>query len=419
VVFQAPRGTQDVLPEEAAYWVFVEQTARDWAARYGYGEIRTPTFEETGLFLRGVGGSTDIVEKEMYTFRDKGGGELTLRPEGTASIVRAYIEHGMASRPQPVRLFSFVTCFRYDRPQRGRYREFHQWDCEAIGELDPLIDAELIMLLWRVYQALGLRGLTLQLNSIGDEQCRPAYLERLRAYYQPLLPTVCGDCQRRYQTNPLRLLDCKNPPCQAAIAGAPRLLDHLCAACAEHFAALRAYLADADIPVELNPRLVRGLDYYTKTVFEVWPAEAGAQSALGGGGRYDGLVAELGGRPTPAIGFATGIERVILNLKAQGIAPPALPAPRVYIAYLGEAARRAAVHLADQLRQRGVPTLVAVGGRSMRAQLRQANALGVAWTVVVGEDELARGVVQLKPMAGGEALELAPEAAVERLAAGG
>lgn len=420
MVFQAPRGTQDVLPEEAAYWAFVEQTARDWAARYGYGEIRTPTFEETGLFLRGVGGSTDIVEKEMYTFRDKGGGELTLRPEGTASIVRAYIEHGMASRPQPVRLFSFVTCFRYDRPQRGRYREFHQWDCEAIGELDPLVDAELITLLWRVYQALGLRGLTLQLNSIGDEQCRPAYLERLRAYYQPRLPTVCPDCQRRYQTNPLRLLDCKNSRCQAAIASAPRLLDHLCAACAEHFTALRAYLADADIPVELNPRLVRGLDYYTKTVFEVWPAaEAGAQSALGGGGRYDGLVAELGGHPTPAIGFATGIERIILNLKAQGIAPPALPTPRVYVAYLGEAARRAAVHLADQLRQHGVPTLVAVGGRSMRAQLRQANALGVAWTVVVGEDELARGVVQLKPMAGGEALELAPEAAVARLAAGG
>ncbi|MBX5490678.1 MAG: histidine--tRNA ligase [Chloroflexi bacterium] len=418
-MFQAPRGTQDILPEDAAYWLFVERTARDWAARYGYGEIRTPTFEETGLFLRGVGDSTDIVEKEMYTFQDKGGGELTLRPEGTAPIVRAYIEHGMASRPQPVRLFSFVNCFRYDRPQRGRYREFHQWDCEAIGEIDPLVDAELIILLWRVYQALGLRDLTLQLNSIGDARCRPAYLERLREYYRPLVATVCPDCRRRYETNPLRLLDCKNAACQAAIAGAPRLLDYLCAECAEHFAALRAYLADADLPVEINPRLVRGLDYYTKTVFEVWPAEAGAQSALGGGGRYDGLVEQLGGRPTPAIGFATGIERIILNLKAQSIEPPLLPGPRVYVAHLGDRPRREAMRLADALRQQGVPTLVAVGGRSMRAQLRHANALGAPWVVVIGEDELARGVVQVKNMRGGESVELAPQAAVERLAAGG
>ncbi len=401
-MYQAPRGTQDVLPEDAAYWTYVERTARRLAALFGYGEIRTPTFEDTGLFLRGVGGGTDIVEKEMYSFEDKGGGHLTLRPEGTASVVRAYLEHGMASRPQPVKVHTFVNCFRYDRPQRGRYREFHQWDCEAIGEIDPLVDAEMITLLWRFYEGLGLRDLTLELNSIGDAKCRPAYLDELRAYYRPLVHDLCGDCRRRLETNPLRLLDCKVPTCQPAIAGAPRLLDRLCAECAEHFAAVRRYLADVGIPATINPRLVRGLDYYTKTVFEVWPAEAGAQSALGGGGRYDGLAEQLGGRPTPGIGFATGIERIILNLKQQGVEVPPSVKPQVFVAHVGEAARREAARLTDALRRRGVPTLVSVGNRGMKAQMRQANTAGVAWTVIVGDDELAAGEVQVKPMAGGE-----------------
>ncbi|HWP27937.1 MAG TPA: histidine--tRNA ligase [Chloroflexota bacterium] len=418
-VYQAPRGTQDVLPEEAAYWTYVEQTARALAAVYGYGEIRTPTFEDTGLFVRGVGGGTDIVEKEMYSFRDKSGGDLTLRPEGTAPIIRAYLEHGMASRPQPVRLHSFVNCFRYDRPQRGRYREFHQWDCEAIGELDPLVDAELITLLWRFYERLGLRGLTLQLNSIGDARCRPAYLEALRAYYQERVGELCPDCRRRLETNPLRLLDCKNPTCQPAIAGAPRLLDWLCDECATHFAALRRYLDEVGIPQELNPRLVRGLDYYTKTVFEVWPPEVGAQAALGGGGRYDGLVEALGGRPTPAVGFATGIERIIMNLKQQGVPVPAAPAPRVYLAHLGEAAGREAVRLADALRQQGVPTVLAVGSRQLKAQLRQANSLGVAWVVILGEEELAAGEATVRDMASGTQVRVPLGTVVARLVAEG
>jgi histidyl-tRNA synthetase len=418
-VYQAPRGTQDVLPEEAAYWTYVEQTARALAAMYGYGEIRTPTFEDTGLFVRGVGGGTDIVEKEMYSFQDKSGGELTLRPEGTAPIIRAYLEHGMASRPQPVRLHSFVNCFRYDRPQRGRYREFHQWDCEAIGELDPLVDAELITLLWRFYERLGLRGLTLQLNSIGDARCRPAYLEALRAYYRDRVSELCPDCRRRLETNPLRLLDCKQPSCQPAIAGAPRLLDWLCDECATHFAALRRYLDAVGIPQELNPRLVRGLDYYTKTVFEVWPPEVGAQAALGGGGRYDGLVEALGGRPTPAVGFATGIERIIMNLKQQGVPVPAAPAPRVYLAHLGEAACREAVRLADALRQQGVSTVLAVGSRQLKAQLRQANSLGVAWVVILGEEELAAGEATVRDMASGTQVRVPLGTVVARLVAEG
>ena len=400
-MYQAPRGTQDILPEEAPYWDYVESAARRRAALYGYAEIRTPTFEDTGLFLRGVGGSTDIVEKEMYSFQDKGGGDLTLRPEGTASVVRAYLEHGMASRPQPVRLFTFVNCFRYDRPQRGRYREFHQWDCEAIGEMDPLVDGEMIALLWRFYEALGLRALTLQLNSIGDRNCRPAYLEQLKAYYRGRADELCGDCRRRLETNPLRLLDCKNASCQPAVAGAPRLLDALCAECAEHFVAVQRYLADLSIDYAVNTRLVRGLDYYTKTVFEVWPAEVGAQSALGGGGRYDDLAEQLGGRPTPAIGFATGIERIILNLKQQEVSVPSPPPPRAFIVTSGEAAREKAVALADTLRRRGVPMLVATGNRSFRAQLRQAEGKGVAWAVILGEDELAAGEAGLKNMASG------------------
>jgi len=418
-VYQAPRGTQDILPDQAAYWGYVEQTARRLAALYAYGEIRTPTFEDTVLFLRGVGDSTDIVEKEMYTFRDKGGGDLTLRPEATASIVRAYIEHGMASRPQPVRLFTFVNCFRYDRPQRGRYREFHQWDCEAIGEMDPLVDAEIIALLWRYYEALGLRDLTLQLNSIGDARCRPAYLEALRAYYRPRVGELCGDCVRRLETNPLRLLDCKNAPCQPAIAGAPRLLDALCDECAAHFAALRRYLADMSIEPELNPRLVRGLDYYTKTVFEVWPAEVGAQSAIGGGGRYDGLAEQLGGRPTPAIGFATGLERIIMNLKAQNVAVPPASVPRAFVVHLGEVARLEALRLAEALRERQVPTQVAVGSRQLKAQLRHANAAGATWALILGDDELASGEVTLKHMGTGAQERVPLAEALDRVAAGG
>jgi histidyl-tRNA synthetase len=416
-VYQAPRGTQDILPEDAVFWDYVESAARAQARLYGYAEIRTPTFEATGLFLRGVGGSTDIVEKEMYSFQDKGGGDLTLRPEGTASIVRAYLEHGMASRPQPVRLFTFVNCFRYDRPQRGRYREFHQWDCEAIGEIDPLVDAEMIALLWRFYEALGLRGLTLQLNSIGDPNCRPAYLEQLKTYYRGRGDELCGDCRRRLETNPLRLLDCKNASCQSAIAGAPRLLDALCAECAEHFAALQRYLGDLGIGFDVNTRLVRGLDYYTKTVFEVWPAEVGAQSAVGGGGRYDGLAEQLGGRPTPAIGFATGIERIILNLKQQEVPVPPPPAPLAFVVTSGEAARERAVTLGDRLRRERIPTLVATGNRSFRAQMRQAGNSGAAWTVMLGDDELAKGEAKLKNMATGDEEFVPFDAVPARLAA--
>src|SRR5438105_1723623 len=320
--YQAPRGTQDILPEDAPYWAFVEDEMRRQARLANYGEVRTPTFEETGVFARGVGASTDIVEKEMYTFLDKGGDSMTLRPEATASIVRAYLQRGMASRPQPVKLFMELSTFRYDKPQKGRFREFHQIDFEAIGEADPLIDAELVCLQWRLYADLGLRDLSLQLNSIGDQNCRPAYVESLREYFRQHLDGLCADCRGRLEINPLRLLDEKKSECQAVLDAAPRSADHLCAECRSHFEAWLAYLDAADLEYAINPRLVRGLDYYTRSVWEVWPRVVGAQSTIGGGGRYDGLAEQLGGRPIPGVGFASGIERMILEMKDQQVALP-------------------------------------------------------------------------------------------------
>ena len=397
--YQAPRGTQDILPEEQSYWDYVRETAARLARLFGYGRIDTPIFEPAALFVRTTGEATDIVQKEMYLFQDRGGQELALRPEGTAPVCRAYLEHGLHNRPQPVRLWYIAPIFRYDRPQAGRYRQHHQFGAEAIGDASPLLDAEVIELLWRLYQELGLSGLTLNLNSIGDRACRPRYLEALREYYRPRLDEVCEDCRGRFQRNPLRLLDCKQPQCQPVIAGAPAITDYLCQPCAEHFAALRSYLEALGIPYELNPRLVRGLDYYTRTVFEVYPPEEGAQSALGGGGRYDGLIEELGGPPTPAVGFGTGLERIILNLKRQEVPLPGSPGLEVYVAWQTPAARTAALRLASQLRREGVAALVASGDRSLKSQMRQADALGARYAVIIGQRELDAGTVTLRRLA--------------------
>ena len=276
----------------------------------------------------------------MYTFLDKGGDSMTLRPEATAGIVRAYLQRGMASRPQPVKLFTLLTAFRYDKPQKGRFREFHQIDFEAIGEADPLTDAELVGLQWRLYAELGLRNLSLQVNSIGDHTCRPAYIAKLADYFRQHLDGLCEECQRRIETNPLRLLDEKNPRCQAVLEGAPHSADHLCAECRAHFEAWLGYVEGAGIPFTINPRLVRGLDYYTRSVWEIWPPVVGAQSTIGGGGRYDGLAEQLGGRPTPGVGFASGVERIILELKDQQVTLPALGQPRAFLVYQSEQGKR-------------------------------------------------------------------------------
>jgi histidyl-tRNA synthetase len=416
-VFQAPRGTQDILPDDVAHWTFVERTARRFAALFGYSEIRTPTFEDTGLFHHGAGEMTDVVEKEMYSFQDKGGADITLRAEGTAPVVRAYLQHGMQARPQPIRLFSLISVFRYDRPQAGRLREHHQFDCEALGEDDAALDAETITLLWRFYEALGLTGLSIQINSIGDPVCRPAYVARLRDHYDGREADLCGDCRRRLEKNPLRLLDCKVPTCQPIAEAAPSFVDSLCHACAEHFAQVRAALDAEKIPVSLNRRLVRGFDYYTRTVFEVWPPQIGAQSSIGGGGRYDGLAEQIGGRHTPGVGFGTGIERLILNLKLQTANVPLADRPLAYVAHVSEAARGAAQLFASGLRASGIPTVLGVGNRPVRARLRNADALGVRWTALFGDDELRDGSVSLRDMSSTAPETVLVAVAADRIAA--
>jgi histidyl-tRNA synthetase len=402
--YQAPRGTRDILPEETAAWRYVERQAEAAARRFGHAEIRTPTFEETGLFLRGIGEGTDIVDKEIYQLQAKGDSspDYALRPEATASTVRAYLQHGMASRPQPVKLFSVLTVFRYDRPQAGRYREFRQFNIEAIGDEDPLVDAEVIAVLWRFLEGLGLRDLAIQLNSIGDPNCRPGYIKALVAYYEPHEAELCGDCKRRLRTGPLRLLDCKVPSCQPLANAAPRTVDYLDEACAAHFESLKGYLDAMGLPYELTPRLVRGLDYYTRTVFEVVPPNIGSQSTIGGGGRYDGLAEILGGKHTPAVGFAAGLDRIILNLREQGCYLPEAETPDVFFAPLGPEAKRAAARLADQARQHGLAALVGTGDRSMRARMRQASSSGARFAVILGDDEVREQRATVKDLAGGE-----------------
>ena len=388
----------DILPEEQAYRRFIEQKAAEIAGLYGYKRIDTPVFEDTDLFLRGVGGATDIVQKEIYTFEDRGGNKLTLRPEGTAPVCRAYLEHGMQNLPQPVKLYYLGANYRYERPQAGRYREFHQFGYEAIGDSDPALDAEVIDMAWQFYVSLGINQLHLIINSIGCPVCRPLYLEKLKTYYAASNSELCSDCKVRAEKNPLRLLDCKNDSCRRLAAAAPKSYEQLCADCADHFTKLKNFLAALGLPYEIDHCLVRGLDYYTRTVFEIQPEIEGAQSTIGGGGRYDGLIEELGGKPTPALGFATGIERIAANLKRQNLPVPVVPSPLVFVAALGETARETAVKLCSDLRKAGYATLQATGGKSLKAQLRQANSAGVRYTVIIGDDEVKSGTLQIKDM---------------------
>ena len=401
-MYQAPRGTSDTLPKEQAYWHFIEQKAVDVCQLYGYERIDTPVFEDTGLFVRSVGEETDIVQKEMYTFQDRGGGSLTLRPEGTAPVCRAYLEHGLHNLPQPVKLYYIAPIFRYERPQAGRYRQHYQFGYEAIGDDDPALDAEVIDMAWQFFQSINLNRLSLQLNSIGCKQCRPRYLTLVKDYYANYTRDLCPECKTRLKRNPLRLLDCKKSLCQQIANSAPRSIDYLCPECDSHFKQLQRYLGLLELSFEINHRLVRGLDYYTKTVFEIQPEEEGAQNTLGGGGRYDDLIEELGGKPTPAVGFATGIERIILNLKKQDIPVPPLPRPQVFLAYIGDEARDEAIKLAATLRKNSIGVIEALGDKSLKAQLRQANNLGAHYTIIIGEQEVKTGTVILRDMSTSE-----------------
>ena len=391
------RGTQDLLPTDQPYWDAMERAARQQAEQFGYQRIETPVFEHTELFLRGAGEGSDIVMKEMYTFTDRGDRSLTLRPEGTAPIVRAYFEGGLDQEPQPVRLYYIGPYFRYDRPQAGRYRELHQFGIEVIGDASPLLDVEVILLGCRWYASLGVGGVNLQLNSIGDEVCRPAYRELLREYYRPHLSALSRDSQARFEQNPLRLFDSKEPQDQALKQKAPRIVDHLCEPCAKAFVEVRHALDAEKIPYSLNPELVRGLDYYTRTVFEYQHESlGGAQNALGGGGRYDGLAAALGYKATPGVGFAIGLDRTALVLKEDKPSEPM--APDVYAVAVEPGDELYVFHLADSLRERGLKVLIDPGAARLDAKLRKAARRGARVALLVGPEERQRGEAVVRDM---------------------
>ncbi|MSP22789.1 MAG: histidine--tRNA ligase [Dehalococcoidia bacterium] len=398
---RAPRGMHDLLPDDEALFEHVVDTATRVARSFDYHLIRTPIVEDVGVFLRSVGDESDIVSKEMYVFEDRGGDQLALRPEGTAGVARAYLEHGMASRPQPVRLFYWGPFFRYDRPQAGRYRQLHQFGVECIGDPSPAADVEVIELQREIYRALGLGDLVLRINAIGTAATRRNYEAALREHFRPHLATLSGDSQRRFETNVLRILDSKEDVDHAAVKSATSILDSLAGEDREHWDTVRALLDRRGIDYEVDPRIVRGLDYYAHTVWEFEPADAGGQSTVGAGGRYDGLIETLGGPNTPGVGWATGLERIMLLLRERGIdgviTARALDAVTVP---LGEAGAGAAVRLASILRADGFAVRGGTPGRSMRAALRAADASGARFALIIGDREAAEGVVQVKPLLG-------------------
>lgn len=394
-----PKGTKDVLPAEAYKWHFVENTARRVAALYNLKEIRTPVFEHTELFLRGVGDTTDIVNKEMYTFLDKGNRSITLKPEGTAGVVRSFIENGLAGGVLPLKMYYITPVFRYERPQAGRLREHHQFGVEIFGGKGPETDAEVIMLARDYIAALGVEGVELNLNSIGCKHCRPKFNEALKEYLRPHLSEMCPTCNARFEKNPLRILDCKEEVCSKINENAPKTTDFLCDECREHFEKLKAILDACGVKYKLNPKLVRGLDYYSKTVFEFVSTSIGAQGTVLGGGRYDTLIENLGGPQVPAVGFGSGIERMLLVLENTGKHIPEESALDVYVAGLDDAGRAAAFALADKLRKAGLSAETDHAARSVKAQFKYAGKIGARFVVVIGSDELASGKYTIKNMA--------------------
>lgn len=397
--FQKPPGTQDILPGAVERWQFVEGKARDLCRRYNFREIRTPMFESTELFKRGVGETTDIVEKEMYTFVDRGDRSLTLRPEGTAGVVRGYVENKLFGEPDLSKLYYIGPMFRYERAQAGRYRQFHQFGVEAIGAVDAALDAEVIALGYSFYTEVGLKGVRVEINSVGTPAVRAAFREKLLAFLEPKREILCKDCQSRMDRNPLRVLDCKTD--QKHFADAPSILDSLDEECRLHFEKVQQCLADMDIPFEINHRLVRGLDYYTHTAFEFKAEGIGAIDTVGGGGRYNGLVSDIGGPEQPGVGFGIGLERTVLLLEHQATELPGLHGIDVYLVALGEAAEREVSKTAYQLRKRGIRAERDYQGRKMKAQLKSADRIGAKFTAILGDDELARGEIALKEMATG------------------
>ncbi len=392
----AVKGMNDILPGEVETWQFLEQSARDVFGLFGFSEIRTPIAEKTELFSRSIGETTDIVEKEMYTFSDKSENSLTLRPEGTAPVMRSFIQNRLNNLDPVSKLYYMGPMFRYERPQKGRYRQFHQIGVEVLGVEDAKIDAQVLAMLHQYFIRIGIDSVSLQVNSLGCPECRPGYRQTLIEYLGSRLDNLCADCQRRYQTNPLRVLDCKAQGCQAATVDAPSVLEHLCSSCSDHFSQVKYYLEALNIPYEVNARMVRGLDYYVRTTFELVTNQLGSQNAVAAGGRYDGLVESLGGPALPGIGFAIGLERLVL-LKGEQRVPAA--APQLFIAAIGQEAADLAFVLMSQLQAAGVWAEMDYLGKSLKAQMRRANKLNATFTLILGEEELQSGQAQLKDMA--------------------
>ena len=406
LITKAIKGTKDVLPKDVHKNQYIEATALDIASKFGYKEIRTPVFEHTELFQRGVGDTTDVVQKEMYTFDDKGGRSITLRPEGTAGAVRSYLENGLCNEALPQKVCYLISCYRYEKPQAGRLREFHQFGVECFGSASPLADAEIIALAKSLFDTLGVKDLSLEINSIGCPTCRAEYHKALKEYFSSRKDELCNTCKSRLDRNPMRILDCKSPICHEIAEGAPVVIDYLCDECKEHFENVQKYLKAQNIEYTINPQIVRGLDYYTKTVFEFVSNSIGAQGTVCGGGRYDGLVEELGGQHTPSLGFAMGIERLMLLMEAQGCEFPEAEKPDLFIVALGEKATLKAVEIAKDMREEGFSALLDLNQRSVRAQMKYADKLGAKFNVVIGDNEVEAKTTKLKNMQTGEETEI-------------
>lgn len=407
VITKKIKGTEDVLPKDSYRWQFVEDVMRKESAAYGFKEIRTPVFEHTELFARGVGQTTDVVQKEMYTFDTKGGESVTLRPEGTAGAARAVLEHGLVNDSLPIKASYFVSCYRYEKPQAGRLREFHQFGLECYGTQSPAADAELICAAQSIFDRLGIKQLRLEINSIGCPACRAEYHKALKEYFYGYKEELCETCNSRLEKNPMRILDCKSPVCSKIAQGAPKITDYLCDECKEHFASVQKYLDAAGVEYTVNPTIVRGLDYYTKTVFEFVTDFIGAQGTVCGGGRYDGLIEELGGKHLPSLGFAMGIERLLMLMdKQQGIEIPKPSTCDLYVAVMGEKASLKSFEIIKAVRSCGLIAETDVVGRGLRAQMKYADKIGAKFSMVLGDNEIEQGKAVIKNMSSGEQTEI-------------
>ena len=405
VITKKIKGTEDVLPKDSYRWQFVEDVMRKESATYGFKEIRTPVFEHTELFARGVGQTTDVVQKEMYTFDTKGGESVTLRPEGTAGAARAVLEHGLVNDSLPIKASYFVSCYRYEKPQAGRLREFHQFGLECYGTQSPVADAELICAAQSIFDRLGIKQLRLEINSIGCPTCRAEYHKALKEYFYGYKDELCETCNSRLEKNPMRILDCKSPVCSKIAQGAPKITDYLCDECKEHFASVQKYLDAAGVEYTVNPTIVRGLDYYTKTVFEFVTDFIGAQGTVCGGGRYDGLIEELGGKHLPSLGFAMGIERLLMLMDKQGIEIPKPSTCDLYVAVMGESASLKSFEIIKAVRSCGLIAETDVVGRGLRAQMKYADKIGAKFSMVLGDNEIEQGKAVIKNMSSGEQTE--------------